>query len=163
MPVVPAWLHHVRPGPSRTSGFAFRRLDVRARHEYDFHRVGVRVKRSGESGRKLEECAERPLRMVAPQVRDLDAGSALRIEVGPFQVAERHEEGWPGAASGTVLAFVRMTAPQRARTGSREIENARTFLGLIEFLLCRYTVSANPRTELADRPQHRRQAEGPDC
>jgi hypothetical protein len=55
--------------------------------------MGVRVEGRGESCRKFEERAECPLRMVAPQSRDLDAWSTRGIEVGPFQVGRRHDDG----------------------------------------------------------------------
>jgi hypothetical protein len=93
VPVVPAGLHHVRTRTEPHLGLSFRRLDVRAREEHDLHGVGVRVKGSGESRRKLEEGAERPLGMVAPLIRDLDSRSAVRIEVCRLQFAGRHEDG----------------------------------------------------------------------
>src|SRR5687768_12616887 len=57
----------------------------------------MRVKWNDESRRKLEVRAERPLGMVAPQIRDLDSGSAIGIEISPFEIAGRHENGlaWP--------------------------------------------------------------------
>ena len=133
MPVVPAGLHHVRTRAEPHLRFSFRRLDVRARYEHDLHGVGVRVKGSGESRRKLEERAERSLRMVAPQIRDFDARSAGGIEVGPFQVAGRREDGlaWRGFRCRGGLRL----SGDCARTGAASvsaIENARTFLGLID-------------------------------
>ena len=76
MTVVPAGLHHVRPGTEPHLRFSFRRLDVRARQEHDLHGVGVRVKGSGESRRKLEERAERAL------------DELLRTSEGPILIAK---------------------------------------------------------------------------
>ena len=54
------------------------------------------VKGDGESRGKLEESAECAFRMVPPQIRDLDAGRAGRIEVGPLQVGRRLDDWLPG-------------------------------------------------------------------
>ena len=92
VPVVPAGLHHVAARTEPYLRLSFRRLDVRARQEHDLHGVGVRVEGNRESCRQLQVRAERPLGMVAPQIGDLDTGSAGWIEVGPFQIGGWRED-----------------------------------------------------------------------
>jgi hypothetical protein len=67
--------------------------------------VGVGVKWCGESRRKLEVGAERPLGMVAPEIRDLDSGSAVGIEIGPFEVARWHEDWLAWSSFGSLIGL----------------------------------------------------------
>src|SRR5262245_56144163 len=72
MAVVAAGLKEVGPGAEPELGFPFRGLDVGPRYDHDLHVVAVRVERSRESRRQPEESTVRAVRMVAPQVRNLD-------------------------------------------------------------------------------------------
>jgi hypothetical protein len=69
----------------------------------------MRVKWNGESRRKPEVRAERPLGMVAPQIRDLDSGGALGIEVGQIRIAD----------TGLILAARRAGSQLAASTAVR--------------------------------------------
>src|SRR6266542_4501960 len=91
--VVPAGLHQVRTRPQPEFGFAFRCLNVFARHDHELYGVGMRMEWSCESRRETDERAVPALRMVTPHIRDLDSRSTGGVEVGPLQLAGRHDDG----------------------------------------------------------------------
>src|SRR6266702_4796163 len=92
VPVVAARLKEIRSGAEPEFRLALRSLDVSPGHDHDLHVVRVRVERSSESGRQLEERPEWALRVIAPQIRNLDSGGAARVEIRPFQVARKHND-----------------------------------------------------------------------
>src|SRR6266516_1913727 len=92
VPVVAARLQEIRSGAEPEFRLALRSLDESPGHDHDLHVVRVRVERSSESGRQLEERSERARRVIAPQIRNLDARGAGRVEIRPFQVAGRHND-----------------------------------------------------------------------
>ena len=73
-----------------------------------------------------------------PQIRDLHSGSALRIEVGPLEVASRHEYGLACRSFRIFAGFPACPDPCASTGAARisEIESARTCLKAIEVLLC---------------------------
>src|SRR5262245_54706779 len=105
MPVLPAGLHQVGAGTQAKLGLSFGTLDIRARDEHDLHVVRVPVERNGETRGQLEERSESPLRVVAPEVRDLDSRSAFRIEVRPFELCGSDRDRLTGCRAG---GFLRM-------------------------------------------------------
>src|SRR6266852_7545251 len=92
VPVVAARLQEIRSGAEPEFRLALRSLAVSPGHDHDLHVVRVRVERSSESGRQLEERPECALRVIAPQIRNLDSGGAARVEIPPFQVAGRYND-----------------------------------------------------------------------
>jgi len=93
------------------------------------------MKWNDESRRKLEERAERSLGMVAPQIRDLDSGSAVGVEVGPSQVAGRDEDGLAWRCTRSLGLRLSGCCASTGDARRSEIENTRTLLGLIEIPL----------------------------
>src|SRR3989442_3584185 len=92
VPVVAARLQEIRSGAEPEFRLALRSLDESPGHDHDLHVVRVGVEGRSESGRELEERPECALRVIAPQIRNLDSGGAGRVEIRPLQVAGRHND-----------------------------------------------------------------------
>src|SRR5436309_16126583 len=105
VPVVAARLQEIRSGAEPEFRLALRSLDVSPGHDHDLHVVRVRVQGSSESGRQLEEGPEWALRVIAPQIGNLDSGGATRVEIRPFQVARKHNDEPAFRCSRGALAF----------------------------------------------------------
>src|SRR6266550_3717116 len=115
VPVVAARLQEIRSGAEPEFRLALRSLDESPGHDHDLHVVRVRVERRSESGRKLEERPECALRVIAPQIRNLDSGGAGRVEIRPLQVAGRHNDEPACRCSRGALAF-RLSKQYRRRS-----------------------------------------------
>src|SRR6266704_1731753 len=89
--IVPTRLHEIGARSKPEFGLSFRGLNVGPRQDYDLHVVGVRVEWSCESRGQLEKRAKRAVRMVTPQIRNLDS-RGTGVEIGPFHVAGRHDD-----------------------------------------------------------------------
>src|SRR2546429_8520131 len=87
----PTRLHEIGPRSKSEFRFSFWGLNVGPGQDYDLHVVGVRVEWSCESRGQLEKRAKRAVRMVTPQIRDLDS-RGTGAEIGPFHVAGRHDD-----------------------------------------------------------------------
>src|SRR6266705_142336 len=107
VPVVAARLQEIRSGAKPEFRLALRSLDESPGHDHDLHVVRVGVEGRSESGRELEERPECALRVIAPQIRNLDSGGAARVEIRPFQVAGRHNDEPACRCGRGALAFRR--------------------------------------------------------
>src|SRR6266516_7719164 len=130
--VVPTRLHEVRPGSQPEFGLSFRGLNVRPRQDHHLHVVGVRVERSCESRGQLEKRAIRAVRMVTPQIRNLDSRGP-----GPRSVHFTSLAGITtsrlAAAFEALFAFASPDACAKTAAGrANVIPSVRTVLALIE-------------------------------